>query len=187
MKRVVLFGAFALLLFFSLTAMEILSESEPVTWSELAMDIFETAILVGAVVATVFMSLETRELRLERHYLVSDLVKARIEGKIWRDASRAHIEGLGKAIQSQFIEWELSAAEVEIASLMLKGLSHKEIAQIRSSSQATIRQQSGAIYRKSGLSSRAELSAFFLEDLLPASPDYIEPSTLTLSVSSLRK
>jgi DNA-binding NarL/FixJ family response regulator len=50
--------------------------------------------------------------------------------------------------------------------LLLKGLSHKEIADARSISETTIRQQALAIYRKSGLRSRAELSAFFLEDLL---------------------
>jgi DNA-binding NarL/FixJ family response regulator len=50
--------------------------------------------------------------------------------------------------------------------LMLKGLSHKEIARVRATSEATVRQQAASVYRKSGLSSRAELSAFFLEDLL---------------------
>ena len=49
---------------------------------------------------------------------------------------------------------------------MLKGLSHKEIADIRATSETTIRQQALAVYRKSDLRSRAELSAFFLEDLL---------------------
>ena len=40
------------------------------------------------------------------------------------------------------------------------------MAGIRDTSEATIRQQALAIYRKSGLRSRSELSAFFLEDLL---------------------
>ena len=187
MKRVITFGAFALFLFFSLMAMEIVLDDEPVTMTELFADFIETALLVGAVIATAFMSIETRELRKERHDLISDLVRARTEGKLWRDASRIHIEGLGKAIQSQFIEWDLSGAETEIASLMLKGLSHKEIAQIRHSSQATIRQQAGSVYRKSGLSSRAELSAFFLEDLLPANPEFGLVSPLALPESPPQK
>ncbi len=37
---------------------------------------------------------------------------------------------------------------------------------MRSTTETTIRQQALALYRKSGLGSRAELSAFFLEDLL---------------------
>jgi DNA-binding NarL/FixJ family response regulator len=53
-----------------------------------------------------------------------------------------------------------------VALLLLKGLAHKEIADARETSERTVRQQSLAIYRKAGLSGRAELSAFFLEDLL---------------------
>ena len=53
-----------------------------------------------------------------------------------------------------------------IALLLLKGPSHKAIAAVRQTSEKTVRQQSLAVYRKAGLSGRAELSAFFLEDLL---------------------
>ena len=74
---------------------------------------------------------------------------------------------MASAIQRQFTKWGLSDAESDIAALMLKGLSHKEIANIRQSSEATVRQQARAIYVKSNLSNRAELSAFFLEDLFP--------------------
>ena len=49
----------------------------------------------------------------------------------------------------------------------LKGLSLKEIAAARGTSEKTARVQSGAVYAKSGLAGRSELSAFFLEDLLP--------------------
>lgn len=60
---------------------------------------------------------------------------------------------------------------------MLKGFSHKEIARIRSTSEATIRQQAAAIYQKSNLGGRAALSAFFLEDLLA---DPIPPSMASI-------
>ena len=49
---------------------------------------------------------------------------------------------------------------------MLKGLSLKEIAALRSTSERTVREQARAVYRKSGLSGRSALAAFFLEDLL---------------------
>jgi DNA-binding NarL/FixJ family response regulator len=39
-------------------------------------------------------------------------------------------------------------------------------ATVRGVGETTVRQQSRAIYRKSGLSGRHELAAFFLEDLL---------------------
>ncbi len=60
----------------------------------------------------------------------------------------------------------VASAEREVALLLLKGLSHKDIADVRRTSEKTVRQQSLAVYRKAGLSGRAELSAFFLEDLL---------------------
>jgi DNA-binding NarL/FixJ family response regulator len=48
---------------------------------------------------------------------------------------------------------------------MLKGAALCEIATCRQTSETTIRQQAQAIYRKSGLSGRAELSAYFLGSL----------------------
>ena len=62
----------------------------------------------------------------------------------------------------------MTQAEMEVGMLMLKGFSHPEIADVRAASERTIRDQARAVYRKSGLARRSELSAFFLEDLLPA-------------------
>ena len=52
--------------------------------------------------------------------------------------------------------------------MILKGMSHKEVATLRQCSEVTVRQHATVIYRKSGLTNRAQLTAFFLEDLLPA-------------------
>ena len=76
------------------------------------------------------------------------------------------MRGLGVAIQNQFARWELTKAEAEVGLLLLKGLSHKEIATVRGTSERTAREQARTLYRKSGLSGRSALSAFFLEDLL---------------------
>jgi len=84
----------------------------------------------------------------------------------WKAESAKYLEGLSAAIDAQMDRWGLSEAEKQVALLLLKGLSLKEIAQIRSVSEGTIRQQATAIYDKSGTGGRAELSAFFLEDLL---------------------
>ena len=45
----------------------------------------------------------------------------------------------------------------------------KEIADIRGSSEITVRQQASQIYKKCSLAGRLELSAFFLDDLLSLS------------------
>ncbi|MCB0331312.1 MAG: helix-turn-helix transcriptional regulator, partial [Bdellovibrionales bacterium] len=66
----------------------------------------------------------------------------------------------------QLSTWKLTEAEKEVAFLLLKGMSLKEIAGIRETTEKTARVQSMAIYAKAGLSGRSELAAFFLEDLL---------------------
>ncbi len=88
------------------------------------------------------------------------------EAQKWREEASKHIEGLSSAIDSQLTEWNLSPSEKEVALLLLKGLSLKEIATIRDTTEKTARVQSAAIYAKSGLAGRSELAAFFLEDLL---------------------
>ena len=98
--------------------------------------------------------------------LVRDLDVARIQGRQWRDQTRALLMGLGEAIDRQFVTWKLTAAERDVGLLILKGLSLKEIAAARVTSERTIRAQARSIYAKAGLSGRAALSAFFLEDLL---------------------
>ena len=99
--------------------------------------------------------------------LEQDLIKTQEEAQQWREANRELISGLSLQIQKQFDSWGLTKAETEVGMLMLKGLSHIEIAQLRNASERTIRDQARAVYRKSGMAGRSELSAFFLEDLLP--------------------
>ena len=53
-----------------------------------------------------------------------------------------------------------------MALLLLKGLAVKEVAALRATSERTIRAQAAALYAKAGVTGRAALSAFFLEDLL---------------------
>ncbi|HET7294732.1 MAG TPA: helix-turn-helix transcriptional regulator [Vicinamibacteria bacterium] len=65
----------------------------------------------------------------------------------------------------QFERWGLTEAECEVAVLLLKGLSHKEIAQQRGTGDGTVRQQALSVYQKSGADGRAGLAAFFLQDL----------------------
>jgi DNA-binding CsgD family transcriptional regulator len=101
----------------------------------------------------------------------SDLVEALVEAEQWKKESSDLIQGLGVAIDRQFERWKLTKAEAEVGLFLLKGLSHKEIANIRETSERTVREQSRALYRKSGLTGRSSLSAFFLEDLLLPHPD----------------
>lgn len=112
-----------------------------------------------------------QELRTRADELAETLRVTEAEAARWRRDAADLIAGLSAAIDAQFARWELSPAEREIALLLLKGLSHKEIADIRSVNETTVRQQARSLYKKAGLSGRNDLAAFFLEDLLgPPAP-----------------
>lgn len=96
-----------------------------------------------------------------------DFSAFRQQAEAWRTGSKKYLDGLSQSISLQLDQWQLSAAEKEVAFLLLKGLSLKEIAAARHTTEKTARVQSSAVYTKSGLAGRSELSAFFLEDLLP--------------------
>jgi DNA-binding CsgD family transcriptional regulator len=108
--------------------------------------------------------LRRREARIGA--LRKDLRHSRAEAERWRSEAQQALRGLGEAIDRQFERWSLTPAEREVALLLLKGLSLKEVAEVRSTSERTARDQARSVYRKAGLSGRSELSAFFLEDLL---------------------
>ena len=69
-------------------------------------------------------------------------------------------------MRDQFAQWGLSPSESEIALLLIKGLSMKEIAEARQVKEKTIRQQATSVYAKSGYAGRHELVAHFIEDLM---------------------
>jgi DNA-binding CsgD family transcriptional regulator len=106
-------------------------------------------------------SARSRSERLDR-----ELAETRVEAQRWSREARDVLQGLGAAIDRQFDKWGLTPAERDVALLQLKGLRHKQIAELRATSERTVRQQALAIYRKAGLSGRTDLAAFFLEDLL---------------------
>ncbi len=66
----------------------------------------------------------------------------------------------------QFDHWGLSKSEQTIATYTMKGFSNAEIAKLRGTSESTIKSQLNAIYRKTGLSNRQQLTTFFVEELL---------------------
>jgi len=89
----------------------------------------------------------------------------REERAAWKERAARTLDDLGAAISDQFVAWHLTPAESRVALMLLKGLSHKRIARLTGTSERTVRQHSVAVYRKSGLSGRAELAGFFLETL----------------------
>lgn len=83
----------------------------------------------------------------------------------WREKNKKTLQDMHSVITGQFDRWELTPAERDVALLLLKGLSFKDVAELRGSAEKTIRQHALKIYQKSGLPGRTELFAFFFEDL----------------------
>jgi DNA-binding CsgD family transcriptional regulator len=102
----------------------------------------------------------------EAERLRSRVIEAKNSAASYRAQIERFKEGVTQAITQQLTAWKMTPAEGEISFLLLKGLSLQEIADLRQTSERTIRQQASTIYKKCGISGRAQLSAFFLEDLL---------------------
>lgn len=105
-------------------------------------------------------------MRQRTRTLEAELVRAHSDLSSWQHQTETLRKGLHEAIAKQLVDWQLTAAEQDVAFMLLKGLSIKEIASARETSERTVRQQSAAIYQKSKLEGRAQLAAFFLEDVL---------------------
>jgi DNA-binding CsgD family transcriptional regulator len=133
---------------------------------ELLLEVLKVTPVVVTSVGVALLLRVSRRQRDEHLQVIRDLEVAGLQGQRWRSESRALLNGLGEAIDAQFTRWNLTDAEREVALLLLKGLSTKEIAAVRAGSERTVREHARAIYAKAGLTGRAALSAFFLEDLL---------------------
>lgn len=156
-------GAFAALL-----GLEVATEQGGLSPLQLLLEALEIGLTVTAAGGVTLLVGRMQRQHEERMVLMRDLQAARVDGEEWRRQVQSHLDGLGAAIGKQLQAWKLTEAESEVALLMLKGFSHKEIGALRGTSEATVRQQARSAYEKSGLPGRASFCAFFLEDLLPA-------------------
>jgi len=93
----------------------------------------------------------------------------------WRaHQRRERVELQLKAASGAFMElldekmlvWGLTPAEQDVALFAIKGFSTKEIAEMRETSEGTIKAQTNAIYRKAGVSGRPQLLSLFIDDLM---------------------
>jgi DNA-binding CsgD family transcriptional regulator len=157
----VLVGIAALLL------VDLIADSAETSGWHLGVEIAATGASVTAaarLVARWFAARRALERRVDE--LSGRLHEVSVDAERWRAEAHEALAGLGAAIERQCDRWALTEAERSVAILLLKGLSMKEVADTRGTSERTARQQALAVYRKAGLAGRAELSAFFLEDLL---------------------
>ena len=71
-----------------------------------------------------------------------------------------------QAVANQFDTWGFTKSEQQVAFLLLKGLSFKEIAEVRQTKEKTVRQQASTIYGKTDMDGRHTFCAWFMEDFI---------------------
>lgn len=132
--------------------------------------LYELALILAGAAGAVWLWLNWRRATQSASALERSLVERQAERDTWRARAARSLEDLGSAVSVQFQDWALTPAEREVALLLLKGQSHKQIAAGTSRSERTVRQHAISVYHKAGVAGRAELAAFFLGTLtLPRS------------------
>ncbi|KPZ67082.1 Bacterial regulatory protein, luxR family [Pseudoalteromonas sp. P1-26] len=126
----------------------------------------ESLIVLASAIGFVFLvrDISNRTKRIKQ--LKSELDKSGIQLKnISEEMKHARIK-YSEVINEQFNQWRLTKSEQEVAMLMLKGLSFREISGVRDTKEKTVRQQASSIYVKADVEGRHEFSAWFLEDFM---------------------
>ncbi|MBZ4021896.1 hypothetical protein CKO11_05410 [Rhodobacter sp. TJ_12] len=94
------------------------------------------------------------------------LLAMRREARVAREGLRRASGEFADLLEERFTEWRLTPAERDVALFAIKGLSLAEIAQLRATSEGTVKAQTASIYRKAGVSARSQLVSLFIEDLM---------------------
>lgn len=113
-----------------------------------------------------YLIFDVRRNNKKLELLASSLSQADLQLKNITESMRSARRHYSEIIHQQFIDWQFTVSEQQVALLLLKGLSFKEISAVRDTKEKTVRQQASSIYSKSGLDGRHTFSAWFLEDFL---------------------
>ncbi|QEH79185.1 helix-turn-helix transcriptional regulator [Sphingomonas sp. C8-2] len=112
----------------------------------------ETAATIALVTGVVFGALQLRWL----------IVRTRLDETAIATARGA----MSDLVRQRFLDWQLTAAEADVALFALKGFDATEIAALRGAASGTIRAQLTRIYAKTGVHSQVGLMALMVEDLI---------------------
>lgn len=126
------------------------ARTAPITWQ--TRELLEIGAALGLILGVVLGAVA----------LINALSRSnRAEAKL-RAASQAFAE----LMQERFAQWGLTPAEKDVALFAIKGMSTAEIADLRDTSEGTVKAQTNAIYRKAGVANRTQLVSLFVEDLM---------------------
>ncbi len=126
----------------------------PLAWT--TREILEIGAAVGLILGLAFGALALR-------WSLRELGRTRDK---LRRASSAFLD----IMNERFDAWGLTPAERDVALFAIKGLSISDIAQLRSTSEGTVKAQTAAIYRKAGVTGRSQLLSLFIDDLMEEAP-----------------
>ena len=153
-RPIVISAVFALLVFcamiFIAQTFSALIGLAPISWE--LREIIEIGASVGLLIGAVLSGLMLRQ-SLKR--------TTRMENQL-RVASGA----FGELLTENFEQWGLTPAEQDVALFAIKGMSTAEIANLRETSEGTVKAQTAAIYRKAGVTGRPQLLSLFIEELM---------------------
>lgn len=126
------------------------ARSAPISWQ--VREMLEIGAALGLLLGALLGAVALRQATRARVRAEASLAQVQL-------AFRDHME-------ARFAGWALTPAERDVALFSIKGLSIQEIAGLRETSEGTVKAQCNAIYRKAGVSGRAQLMSLFLDDLL---------------------
>jgi len=126
----------------------------------------ESFIVLMSGIAAIFLIFDIRKRTKNASLLKNQLSISTYElENITEEMSLARKQ-YSQVIHDQFELWQLTKSEQEVAMLLLKGLSFKEISAVRETKEKTVRQQASTIYSKSAVEGRHDFAAWFLEDFI---------------------
>lgn len=136
--------------------------ASPISWT--ARELLELGAAVGLLIGLGLAA-----------WLLADAVRSR---HLAEDRLRRVAGDFAALLEQRFAEWGLTAAERDVALFVVKGCSTAEVAQLRKTSEGTVKAQAAAIYRKAGVMGRSQLLSLFIEDIMGEVPDPQRPQPL---------
>lgn len=170
LKRPIVFIVAAIALFVLICTLDIVREGPPWDPVDVVLDILQTLGLVVLVIAVAWAMQRISVMHEDQNALRDYVARNNAKGADWRAARSDEIAALSDAIALEFRDWGLTGEEMDVAELLLKGASLKEIALDQRQSMSRLQALETSVYRKAGLSGRVELSAYFLDSMFEAMP-----------------
>lgn len=136
----------------------------------------EGILVLLTVIATVYLSHDLMRRSRQVKTLAQRLAKADKQIDNMTSQMRSARQEYSQAVSSQFTTWGFTKSEQQVAFLLLKGLSFKEIAEVRQTKEKTVRQQASSIYSKADVDGRHTFCAWFMEDFIQDRNDELASS-----------